>query len=165
MKESTVLYQSALKLGLCDKYKDNWKGESVESLCEMYKNGIEFCIDNNYPDVDYLTKHFRGKTEQFGIYINEMFGLHAEQDVYILNGESMGKVVNSGFGVTKIYVRHNSVLNLTARDNSITYIDMYDNTELNLFIQDKAKVVVNKYGGFIHGDIEKARVKLHTVQN
>lgn len=165
MKASKQLYDQAIKLGLCDKWQGDWKGKSVESLCTMYKRGIQFCIDNDYPSVEFMVAKFRGKTEKYGLYISERFSIRAEQDVYIINGNCTGKIENNGFGVTKVYVRHNSVLKLTASGNSMTYIDMYDNTELNLTILDEAKVTINKYGGIIHGDTDKAKIKLHIQEN
>lgn len=165
MKESITLYNQAVELGLCEDWQKKWDGDNIGSLCNMFKEGIHFCIEKNYPDIDFMVRKFRGKTEQYGVYISEMFSIYAEHLVYVMNGDCMGKIVNNGFTVTKIYVRHNSVLNISARDNSITYIDMHNDTELNLSISDKAKVIVNKYGGVIKGDIDKARVKLHTERN
>ena len=165
MRESKQLYKQAVELGLCSEWQNDWSGESIESLCIMYKRGIHFCIEKDYPSVEFMVAKFRGKTEKYGLYISERFSIRAEQDVYIVNGDCTGKIENNGFGVTKVYVRHNSVLNLTASGNSMTYIDMYDNTELDLTILDKAKVTVNKYGGIIHGDTEKAKIKLHIQEN
>jgi hypothetical protein len=165
MRASRQLYDQAIKLGLCSKWQGDWNGESVESLCSMYKRGIQFCIENDYPSVEFMVDKFRGKTEKHGLYISERFSIKAEQDVYILNGNCNGKVENNGWGVTKIYVRHNSVLNLVVRGNSMTYIDMYDNTSLDLTILDKAQVTINKYGGIIHGDTDKAKIKLHIQEN
>jgi hypothetical protein len=42
---------------------------------------------------------------------------------------------------------------------------MYDDTSLDLTISDKAKVTINKYGGIITGDTDKAKIKLHIQEN
>lgn len=165
MREGKQLYSQAMKLGICDKWQGIWDGSSVESLCSMYKRGIRFCIENDYPDVEFMVTKLRGKTEKHGVFISERFSIQSEQDMYIINGNCNGKIENKGFGVTKICLRHNSVLNLVAKDNSITYIDAHDNTEMNLTILGKAKVVINKYGGIIHGDTDMARIKLHIQEN
>jgi hypothetical protein len=165
MNNSTKLYNQAVNLGLCEDWKRDWSGDNIESLCKMFKDGIHFCIEKNYPDIDFMVQKFRGKTERFGVYISEMFSFDADQLIYVLNGNCKGKVINSEYFVTKIYVRHNSDVTLIAKGNSITYVDMYDNSKLNISIHGSAKVVVNKYGGFIQGDIDKARIKLHTEEN
>jgi hypothetical protein len=157
------LKQDAIKKGLCKEYNDNWQGETIADLCNMYKKGIHFCIEKNYPNLDYITKHYRGKTEEYGVYINEIFSTYVSQDIYIINGGSIGKIRNNEFNVTKIYLRHTSVLTLNCIDYSITYVDMYDNSEISLNISDKARVIINQYGGVINGDISKARIKYHTI--
>jgi hypothetical protein len=47
----------------------------------------------------------------------------------------------------------------------MTYIDMHDTSELDITILDKAKVTINKYGGIIHGDTDRAKIKLHIQEN
>lgn len=159
MKESNYLKKTAIKNGLCQDWQNNWDGSNIEALIDMYKRGIDFCIENDYPNIEYMTDKFRGKTEEFGVYINEIFTTNLSHDIYVVNGDSKGNMINNEYGCSKIYIRHNSEINVVCQGNSITFIDMFDNAKLNISMKDNARCIVYRNGCEITGDIDKAKIK------
>ena len=59
--------------GLCQEWQDKLQGEvTVEFLAVLFKYGIQFCVNNDYPTLDYLRENFKGDTSQYNIYIDEI---------------------------------------------------------------------------------------------
>ena len=60
MKISDDLKREAISKGLCKQWTDDWHDETLDTLCEKYVDGIDFCISNDYPSTLYMKKNFDG---------------------------------------------------------------------------------------------------------
>lgn len=139
--------QDGIAKGLCRLWQMKLKpGLGVDSLAELYIRGIDFCIKNDYPTLDFLRTNFKGKCEDYGVYVDDEVVEKNRKDV-VLNGGCKAMLEYDGFVVSNIYIRHNSKASVNVGDHAIVTIDIFDNSYLAIAVAGKyAKVLVNVYG-------------------
>lgn len=141
------LKQMAIENGLCEQWQREWGTPTLKELCEKYIKGLDFCIKHDYPSLQYLNEHFRGKTERYGIYINEEAYSWCQRNV-VLNGKSRITVQTNT--VTDITVRHESVVCVEAYDDAFVYVSLHDNSRLVINHKDEnARICVSLFSGKI----------------
>ena len=58
--------------GLCRMWQMKLKtGLDYEQLIQLYIRGIDFCISENYPTLDFIREHFKGKCEVYGVFVDD----------------------------------------------------------------------------------------------
>lgn len=162
MNLSKELARDARKRGICEEWHDELQNQtSKDAMVRMYLKGIDFCLSNEYPDNDYIRKHFKGDMEKHGVFLDDAIEVSNAPKCVCL-GACSGHVVVDGFNVCEVFVKHDSVLNVIAKDNSFVMIDVFDKAVLNVYAHDKAKVCVNRYGGTVKRFVrdEEAVVKI-----
>lgn len=139
--------QDGIAKGLCRLWQMKLKpGLGVDSLAELYIRGIDLCIKNDYPTLDFLRTNFKGKCEDYGVYVDDEVVEKNRKDV-VLNGGCKAMLEYDGFAVSNIYIRHNSKASVNVGDHAIVTIDIFDNSYLAIAVAGKyAKVLVNVYG-------------------
>ena len=139
--------QDGIAKGLCRLWQMKLKpGLGVDSLAELYIRGIDFCIKNDYPTLDFLRTNFKGKCEDYGVYVDDEVVEKNRKDV-VLNGDCKAMLEYDGFAVSNIYIRHNSKASVNVGDHAIVTIDIFDNSYLAIAVAGEyAKVLVNVYG-------------------
>lgn len=146
---SADLKKRAIALGLCRQWQRDWTTEDKSILCDMYIDGLDFCIINNYPTTEYMKENFDGIMQNHGIYVDEKVSINgAKLLVYVINGESTGDIVLDNFDICDVYIRHNSDINIIAKGQSSIYINVFDNAKVNV-TQTGSLSRVNVYK---HGD-------------
>lgn len=153
MNISEELKQKAMALGLCKEWTDGWINPNLDSLCEMYVTGIDFCIKHDYPSSDYIKKNFGKIAEKHGIYADTTVNL-TNPDVAILLGNATGNINLTGYKAIDIYVRHNSDVVITMTDYSIAFIRVFDNSKIKLINNSNNKAFIYKYIDGYNGIIE-----------
>ena len=153
MEISDELKNKAIANGLCEQWTNEWSNEeTLDSLCEKYVKGIDFCIDNDYPSCQYMKEHFDGVMQKHGIYVSDMFKLRDIKKL-IINGVSIGEVTYDKFNVGRIYLRHSSFLKLSVKDCAKVFISTYDSVNLDVTDCDiDAKLYISNHGGTIKYD-------------
>ena len=157
-KLSCELKDEGRQLGMCDDIYNIWSGyESVDDLCQLYADNMEFII--NHPNwrlnktlKKYASDEIRHK---HGIYIDEKAILNNFGDI-IVNGKSNITLNVDDGSVVEIYVREDSVLNVCLENGSVAYINVYDNASVNIKAEGLSKSFVYRYGGVIEiteGDV------------
>lgn len=132
----------------------------VGALAEMYLKGIDFCLSNDYPGNDFLREHFKGKMERYGIFLDDNINIKDKPKCVCL-GTTCGRIEASGFNVCEIFIKHESGVNVIAKDNAFVMIDIFDNANVSVYASDRAKVCINRYGGRISEiATDDARVKI-----
>lgn len=142
------LKTDGINKGLCRLWQRKLhNGLSTEELVKLYIKGIDFCISENYPTLDFLRENFKGKSEPFGVFIDdELPPMKNEPDV-VLNGACKAMLEYDGYSVSRLYVRHDSEVAVIVSDNAIVTIDLFDNATLHLsVIGNDANVSINAYG-------------------
>jgi hypothetical protein len=142
------LKNDGIAKGLCRQWQMKLKDElDVADLSSLFIRGIDFCISENFPTLDYLRDNFKGKCEEYGIYIDDDEIAGENIPDMVLNGACKGALIYDGYSVSRIYARHGTALKVNVSENAILTIDAFDNSiiEINA-IGLRAKVFVHLYG-------------------
>jgi len=163
-KLSKELAKQALAAGAkkdCSIYQKLQAAESRSDLVQIYLDGIDFCLSNEFPANDFIRKHFTGAMEQYNIYLDEFAALINPKQVVAL-GKTSGTVKVDEYNVSQVYVKHNSKLKIKATDHSFVMIDIFDDTSIEVEASGDAKVCVNRYGNsaVVFDEKDNARVKI-----
>ena len=146
---SCELKDEGRQLGMCDEVYNIWSGyESVDDLCKLYVDNMEFIINHPRWKLNKTLKKYAGEEmlHRHGIYIDKKATLRNAGDM-IINGDSDITLELCDGSAIEIYVRENSVLNICLSNGSVAYINVYDNASVNIKTEDVAKCFVYKYGG------------------
>lgn len=146
MNVSEDLRNKAVGLGLCHKWQRLWNTNTdKDELVEMYKRGLDFCIENNYPTNEYMLEHFDGVMQKHGVFVSNFLDLKNVKQV-VLNGECSGYLAYDMYSVGNIYVRHNSKIDIVAKENAKVFVTCYDSAVLDLRTEGRASITVYNYG-------------------
>ena len=152
---SKRMKEEAVSLGLCSQWNAEWDtNASDDEVAEMFINGIEFCIDKNWPSVNTI-KAYRDMMRRHGIYADDTVSL-TNPKVVVLNGSTDANIKYEWMDSGEIYVRHNSILHLKAKGLSRVFVNLYDDAEIHVETEGSARVFVYQYGGKIieaNGDV------------
>lgn len=145
---SKELKEKAIELGLCEKWQSDWNNPDKDELVDKYVRGIDFCIYNDFPSIQYMKDNFQGVMDKHGVFVDNIVNI-INRNTVILNGECEGEVNYDGISIGRIYCRHDSNIQLNVKDDSKVFISVYDNAIVDIKCQDNAKVYVYKYGGLV----------------
>lgn len=142
------LKKDGIDKGLCRLWQGKLKaGLSTEELAKLYIKGIDFCISEDFPTLDFLREHFKGKCEPYGVYVDDDVPNIKNAPNLVLNGACRAMLEYDGFTVSNLYVRHNSEVAVIASDNAMLTIDLFDNAKLHIsVVGDETRVNINVYG-------------------
>lgn len=142
------LRKDGTEKGLCRLWQMKLRGNlDTEALVKLYIKGIDFCICEDYPTLDFLRTHFKGNSEPYGVYIDEDMPTLANKPDLVLNGACRGMLEYGEYSVSRLYVRHTSEIVVNVSDHAILTIDLFDNSKLHLsVVGDDASVILNVYG-------------------
>lgn len=158
----TQLKEDGTAKGLCRPWRMKLQqGMSVEDLAALYIKGIDFCISEDYPTLDFLRDHFKGSCEPYGVFVDDEVKLSNAPDV-VLNGDCKALLEYDGFAVSRIFARHNSQGAVNVSDNAYVTIDAFDNSNLVIAVAgSNAQVIVNLYGN-AQVEVIGSGVEVHT---
>lgn len=148
METVKELKNAGIAKGLCRQWQMKLKsGLNIADLSRLYIKGIDFCISENFPTLDYFRDHFKGQCEPYGIYVDdEVSGLNNVPDI-VLNGDCKANLDYYGYSVSRIYTRHKSIVTVNISDHAILTIDAFDDSRIIVNSSGKySKVFVNLYG-------------------
>lgn len=148
MEPIAQMRKDGVDKGLCRLYQGKLKdGLTVEQLADLFKGGIDFCINNDYPTLDFLREHYKGKCEPYGVYIDESTGQLHNPGTIVLNGACKAFINYNGNKVSRLYARHESVCAVVVGGAANITIDLFDNAHLVVAVAGSdARVSVNVYG-------------------
>lgn len=133
--------------GLCRQWRMKLqKGMSVEDLAALYIKGIDFCISEDFPTLDFLRDHFKGSCEPYGVFVDDVVKQRNTPDL-VLNGDCKAILEYDGYTVARIFARHNTQGAVNISDHAIVTVDLFDNSNLVIAVAGSdAQVNVNLYG-------------------
>lgn len=148
MEPIAQMRKDGVDKGLCRLYQAKLRdGLSVKELADLYKDGIDFCINNDYPTLDFLREHYKGMCEQYGVFIDDETGELENPKMVVLNGGCKTFVKYNGFTVARLFARHTSEGAVVVGGNATVTIDLFDNARLVVAVAGSdAQVYVNVYG-------------------
>lgn len=118
----------AQKTPLCDKWFSAWEDNTpIDTLLDMYVRGFDFCIDNDYPSLDFIRKNFNKEDlNRHNIYIDQEVDIEGASGFYIFLGKCRCSVRFWGSVAATVYVRHESRIKLDARWGAVVFASVYD---------------------------------------
>lgn len=133
--------------GLCRMWQMKLKkGLPLPQLVGLYVRGIDFCISEDYPTLDFLRENFKGQCEPYGVYIDDVVEISNKPDT-VLNGDCKAFLSYDGFAVGRAFIRHNSKAAVNVSGHAVLTIDIFDNSHVSVAVSGwDAKVDVNVYG-------------------
>ncbi len=168
MKVAKELAKEAQKLGICQEWHDELKAlKSKQAMIEMYIKGIDFCLSNNYPSNDYIRVNFKGVMEDFGVFLDDNISVTNIPNCVAL-GNSVGNFTADGYVVSRVFVKHNSRLNINAYGNAFVLVDVFDNAKIRVSTSGNSKVCIYLYGDECHADVtqsEQSAIKIINKQS
>ena len=150
--------------GLCRMWQMKLRtGLDYEQLIQLYIKGIDFCISENYPTLDFIREHFKGKCEVYGVFVDDEVTDKVNVPDVVLNGDCKAMLEYDGYSVSRVYARHDSHSAVNVSDNAIVTIDAFDNSYLYVAVAGTdAKVLVNLYGN-AKADIEGVGIEVRQM--
>lgn len=149
MSVSKELKTQAIGLGLCEEWTDGWGNPTKEDLVDKYIEGLDFCIEHNYPSNEYIKKNFGEIAERKGVLVDKK-NIDLDNPTFVvLNGDCEGTIKVDGFRVSRINVRHNSSTNIIVEEHAKVSIFLYDNANVTISNNGYEKAFVYQYGGDI----------------
>lgn len=147
MKVNKQLAHDAKKKGICEEWFARlMETEDKGKLVNMYLEGIDFCLSNEYPSNEFIRRHFVGTCEAYGVFLDRAITAGNFRHVVAL-GHCEGTATYDGWNVGQVFVKHQSRLKVLATGNSFVMIDVFDDTIVEVEARDNAKICVNNYGG------------------
>lgn len=142
------LKEDGIAKGLCRPWQAKLReGLPLKDLVGLYFRGIDFCISNDYPSLDFLRNEIKGKGEAYGVFVDdEVRGLRNYANVS-LNGGCKALLEYDGFSVSRLYIRNTSEVGVCLSGHAFLTVDIFDDARLTLGVAgDDAVANVNVYG-------------------
>lgn len=137
---SVVLREMARtqKKPLCDEWYGEWKDNcGVDILLNKYVRGLDFCIENDYPSLEFVRKNFNKEDlHRHHIYLDEEVSVNAENGTYVFLGNCTGTMTAGGYSVVSCYVRHDSKITIAASFLSRVFVSLYERGECDTLSSD-----------------------------
>jgi hypothetical protein len=120
------------------------KVKDIPTAINYFFSNIDFCLNNDFPNKDYFKK-FEG-LQCYGVYSDEEIVTKNQKDI-IAFGCCKGLIEYTDYSVGKLFVKHNSKLEVKISGNAFVMIDIFDNSEIEVSALDSSTVKIHEYGG------------------
>lgn len=128
-KLNETLRAEAIAMGLCQQWQNDWtSNKSSADLIEMYKRGIDFCLDRNWPSCDWITSHFNpAELQDRNIFVRVLGG-----EIILSNGVAVVRECSDVI----ITIPRNSVVTLHCQQNSNLCIKLLKGARAFIHLHD-----------------------------
>lgn len=142
-----TLKDEAISYGLCAGWQRMWRnGWDRTELIRKFKEGIDFCIQHNYPNNGFIKKNFTADMlRDNGILVDDIRSF-VNVSMCVFQGKSEAIARYNAWNAGTIYVRHNSFAVVTAKNMSLVIVHLFDNARVECSTTDKASIVVLRHG-------------------
>lgn len=149
------LRKDAIGFGLCKQWQADWKSDwDMQTLIDKYKEGIDFCLLNDYPGNEFIKTNFsQDILRENAILVDDKYSL-LNQRICVLLGNSNSTIRYNGRNLGAVYVKDNSHCEVIAKGFSFCIIHAFGNSHLKCSAFDKANIVVLKHSKDI--EVEKS---------
>lgn len=128
---------------LCKQWTEEWADDTdIDSLLKKYVRGFDFCVQNDYPPLDFIRKNFDKEVlHKHNIYVDEEVNIpFAKSGYYIFLGDCTGSIEASGFCAVTIYLRHNSKINVISKSAARVFVTFYEQSECSCISDGFGKI-------------------------
>lgn len=156
------LARDAKNKGICEEWHEKLRStKDIKLLADMYFKGIDFCLSNEFPSNEFIKNNFKGKIEQYGIFLDEKNISLENKRKFVALGSCTGIVKYNGFSVSELFVKHDSVIEILSSGNSFVVIDVFDSAKINVESSGTSRVCINRYGGIVNvKETEDSKIKI-----
>lgn len=147
---NAVLKKRARELGLCDKWYKEWdKNETRQELINKYLKGIDFCIEHDYPKIDFMRQNFpKSQLQKNCIFLDDdVEESNLRNAVFLSTTKAM--LNYDGLSVGNVYVRHSAKVEITASGDSRVFVETYENCDVNATANERSKIFIYTHGGHV----------------
>lgn len=130
---------------------DIHNANSVKCLADILFYYMKPCIQKKFPSLEVM-RDYKDSGFPFGVFV-EKSGIYEALKNNVLFDSNITLKIGK-YNVSRIWLRGSSTLTLEAKDNSIVFIDCFDNSKIEIVSKDKSSVNVNLYGDSQCGKIE-----------
>ncbi|MDM8174798.1 hypothetical protein QT327_10595 [Olivibacter sp. 47] len=160
--ETKKLALIAKENGICSTgLKRILSSKTKEELIQYYIEGLDFCLEHDFPSKDYLRLNGGTLLAKYGIHVDEKRTL-INRARSILLGTCDASISHDGFSVSDIFIKHESNAKVFCSADSFVRIDCFDTVNVRIHASGNAKIVVNVYGSakVAYEKKEKAQIKI-----
>lgn len=145
------LIKDAFLKGICpDGLIKLQQAKTFEDLYQLFIQGLDFCLDKDFPSVDMLCHHLGRYPRVYGIYANQgriSLMLNNPDKPTILLGKNDIRIRKDGYNSQPIYAKGDTTIRLAVHGATYTDIDLFRGSHLDLVAYDSAMVRINLYKG------------------
>ena len=136
------LKETAVGYGLCKHWQGMWSHYFYsDELIDMFIKGQDFCIEHDYPSLDFIRRNFSATDLQSnGVYVDAEIDSVLPSGTYVVMGESHGTMRFGRWTAAVVYLRHYSEIRLVADEMSKVQIRLYDNATVETEAAETARV-------------------------
>ncbi len=119
MNSTLEIYKKAKELGVCPLFKGT---ESEDGLIRLFlmKQGIEFCIDNSFPDLDTF-RTFK-TAENYNIYIDKKIELNNSRKVVLIGNTKATLVYDDPDKRHEVILMHGAKATIKASGYAVVFV-------------------------------------------
>lgn len=145
-KVNEELRGKAIELGLCNEWQRMWEKDwDQQKMIDRYKKGIDFCMENHYPDTEFMKANFgKEKLRLNNILVDDQYSLLNPKSAVVI-GNSKTNIRFNAWSSGEICVGGTSSITITAKNSSFVMVHLYDNAALTAYAYDKARIIVIKH--------------------
>lgn len=158
-----LLAKEAKQKNICSEWHERiLNAINKEQLLQLYLDGIDFSLSENYPSNTFLEKNFRDHLEEYNILLNESKAL-SNQSVVVGLGTSELVYSADEYSVSRVFIKDNTKAIIKASGCSFIMIDVFEGCEVNIVASENSKVCVNAYLGAKHSfnKLDNSHVKIN----
>lgn len=148
-KLNETLKAEAIAIGLCQQWQNDWvTNKSSVDLIEMYKRGIDFCIDHEWPSCDWIISHFdKAELRDRNIFVGESGG-----EIVLSNGVAVVRdcrevsISIPRNSVVTLHCQRNGHISVTLHKGARAFIHLHDTPAAVEAIETMATAKIYQYG-------------------
>ena len=155
------LRDKAIELGLCDQWQGLWSNDwNDNKMIAKYKEGIDFCLANDFPSVEYIKSHFnKQELRNGGVFVDDKHSV-LNAKMIVVRGCSDITARYNGNTVAEVYVTDNSKLRLYAKNHCHVILHILGNAQVDISQEDNAMVLAIKHTGTCNIHVDKGDATL-----
>lgn len=132
---NSTLRAMAINLGMCNEWRKMWNRDfDSAELISLYKRGIDFAIEHDFPSPDFIVRNFSKRDrEENGIFICTNIDTDEQPlsgGTYVILGNCTGTMRFKRWTAARVYVRHESDVRIEAEENSRIFIHVLDDAKV-----------------------------------
>lgn len=138
--ENRALFNIAEKYRVCSMFKGS---ENIEQIVRLFLSpqGVEFCQENNFPDIQTLRQFRRYDVERFGVFIDAgSITLNNVRRVMLI-GNTEATITCDNKWRYEIILMHGAKLQVKASGWAVVFITNKSGCEVTTLVKDRAKVL------------------------